>query len=70
MAASQPVTHAPVLAYVLADALYVNLTSACTLACIFCPKIRDDDWVVGGYDLKLARNRWSPSGPPQLSQTP
>jgi cyclic pyranopterin phosphate synthase len=48
--------HAPVLAYPLGDALYVNLTSACTLACTFCPKIRDDDWVVGGFDLKLARN--------------
>lgn len=46
----------PVLAYVLGDALYLNLTSACTLACAFCPKIRDGDWVVGGYDLRLARN--------------
>jgi TatD DNase family protein len=45
-----------VLAYALGDALYLNLTSACTLACTFCPKIRDDDWVVGGYDLRLARN--------------
>jgi TatD DNase family protein len=49
-------SHAPVLAYPLGDALYVNLTSACTLACTFCPKIRDDDWIVGGYDLKLLRN--------------
>jgi TatD DNase family protein len=47
---------APVLAYPLGDALYLNLTSACTLACTFCPKIRDGDWVVGGFDLKLARN--------------
>ncbi len=45
----------PVIAYPLGDALYLNLTSACTLACTFCPKIRDDDWVVGGYDLRLAR---------------
>jgi TatD DNase family protein len=45
-----------VLAYVLGDALYLNLTSACTLACTFCPKIRDGDWVVGGFDLRLARN--------------
>jgi TatD DNase family protein len=45
-----------VLAYPLGDALYLNLTSACTLACTFCPKIRDGDWVVGGFDLKLARN--------------
>ena len=49
-------SRSPVLAYALGDALYVNLTSACTLACTFCPKIRDDDWVVGGYDLKLLRN--------------
>jgi TatD DNase family protein len=57
MSAPQPAPHAPpVLAYVLGDALYVNLTSACTLACTFCPKIRDDDWVVGGYDLRLAHN--------------
>jgi TatD DNase family protein len=42
-----------VLAYVLGDALYVNLTSACTLGCVFCPKIRDGDYTVGGYDLRL-----------------
>jgi TatD family-associated radical SAM protein len=46
----------PVLAYPLGDALYLNLTSACTLACTFCPKIRDDDWMVGGFDLRLERN--------------
>lgn len=46
----------PVLAYALGDALYLNVTSACTLACTFCPKIRDDDWNVGGYDLRLERN--------------
>jgi TatD DNase family protein len=45
----------PVYAYALGDALYLNLTSACTLACVFCPKIRDEDWVVGGYDLRLGR---------------
>jgi TatD family-associated radical SAM protein len=45
-----------VLAYVLGDALYLNLTSGCTLACTFCPKIRDGDWVVGGYDLRLRRD--------------
>jgi TatD DNase family protein len=44
-----------VLAYALGDALYLNVTSACTLACVFCPKIRDGDWVVGGHDLRLAR---------------
>ena len=47
--------HQDVVAYPLGDALYLNLTSACTLACTFCPKIRDGDWVVGGFDLKLAR---------------
>jgi TatD DNase family protein len=45
----------PVYAYALGDALYLNLTSRCTLACVFCPKIRDDDWVVGGHDLRLAK---------------
>jgi GTP 3',8-cyclase len=44
---------APVLAYVLGDALYLNVTSSCTLACLFCPKIRDDDFTVGGFDLRL-----------------
>ncbi len=48
--------NSPVLAYPLGDALYLNLTSACTLACTFCPKIRDGDWEVGGFNLKLARN--------------
>jgi GTP 3',8-cyclase len=45
-----------VIGYPLGDALYLNLTSACTLACTFCPKIRDGDWVVGGYDLRLVGN--------------
>jgi TatD DNase family protein len=45
----------PAYAYVLGDALYVNLTSACTLACVFCPKIRDGNWIVGGWDLRLDR---------------
>ncbi len=53
---SPPAPEESVLAYVLGDALYLNLTSACTLACTFCPKIRDGDWVVGGYDLKLLRS--------------
>jgi GTP 3',8-cyclase len=44
---------APVLAYPLKDALYLNVTSACTLACRFCPKIRDGDFTVGGFDLRL-----------------
>lgn len=46
----------PVLAYPLKDALYLNVTSACTLACVFCPKIRDGDFNVGGFDLRLHRN--------------
>jgi GTP 3',8-cyclase len=46
----------PVLAYPLGDALYLNLTSQCTLACVFCPKIRDGSFVVGGYDLRLVLN--------------
>ena len=52
--AHPPAPPHPVLAYPLGDALYLNLTSACTLACVFCPKIRDDDFTVGGFDLRLA----------------
>jgi TatD DNase family protein len=52
---TQP-TSPPVLAYQLGDALYLNVTSGCTLACVFCPKISDDDWEVGGFDLRLKRN--------------
>jgi TatD DNase family protein len=44
-----------VLAYALGDALYVQLTNRCTLACRFCPKIAREDFSVGPYDLKLAR---------------
>lgn len=47
---------APVYAYPLRDALYLNVTSACTLACRFCPKIRDHDYRVGGFDLRLRRD--------------
>jgi cyclic pyranopterin phosphate synthase len=46
----------PVLAYALGDALYLNVTSGCTLACVFCPKIRDGDFTLGEYDLRLERN--------------
>lgn len=57
MSAAHPIAHdEPVLAYPLGDALYLNVTSACTLACTFCPKIRDGDWIVGGFDLRLPRN--------------
>jgi TatD DNase family protein len=45
-----------VLAYPLGDALYLNVTSGCTLACVFCPKIADDDYEVGGFDLRLKGN--------------
>ncbi len=55
MSSTSTRAQAPAYAYVLGDALYLNLTSACTLACVFCPKIRDDNWVVGGVDLKLSR---------------
>jgi TatD DNase family protein len=51
-----PRQSAPTLAYVLGDALYLNLTSACTLACTFCPKIRDGDFTVGAHDLRLERS--------------
>ncbi len=44
------------LAYSLGDALYLNVTSRCTLACTFCPKIRDGDFTVSGFDLRLARD--------------
>jgi len=50
-----PAAAGPTHAYVLGDALYLNLTSACTLACVFCPKIRDGDFTVGGHDLRLVR---------------
>ncbi|HEX9242927.1 MAG TPA: TatD family nuclease-associated radical SAM protein [Anaeromyxobacter sp.] len=56
MRGSKTDAREPVLAYPLGGALYLNLTSACTLACTFCPKIRDDDWIVGGYDLRLEKN--------------
>jgi len=50
------ITPAPVHAYSLGDALYLNVTSGCTLACVFCPKIRDRDFTLAGYDLALAVN--------------
>ena len=53
--APQAAAAPPPYAYVLGDALYLNLTSSCTLACVFCPKIRDGNWVVGGHDLRLSR---------------
>lgn len=44
------------LAYVLGGALYLNITNACTLSCQFCPKVRDNDWTIGGFDMRLAKN--------------
>ncbi|MBI5507120.1 MAG: YchF/TatD family DNA exonuclease [Deltaproteobacteria bacterium] len=44
---------APALAYPIRDNLYVNLTSRCTLACTFCPKIERKDWWVRGHWLRL-----------------
>jgi TatD DNase family protein len=35
------------IAYAIGDALYLNLTNACTLACEFCPKTQDLDLVRG-----------------------
>ena len=49
-------SEAPVLAYPLGDALYLNVTSSCTLACVFCPKIRDHDFTLGGFDLRLRQD--------------
>jgi TatD DNase family protein len=51
-----PLQSAPVHAYTLGDALYLNVTSSCTLACVFCPKIRDRDFTLAGYDLALTVN--------------
>lgn len=44
------------LAYILGSALYLNLTNACTLSCRFCPKIRDNNWTIGGFDMQLAKS--------------
>ncbi|MBI3072663.1 MAG: YchF/TatD family DNA exonuclease [Deltaproteobacteria bacterium] len=41
----------PKIAYVIRDALYLNITNRCTLACTFCPKF--DDFMVKGHYLKL-----------------
>lgn len=43
------------LAYVIGNALYVNLTKACTLHCAFCPKW-EGQTVVKGHDLTLRRH--------------
>jgi TatD DNase family protein len=54
--APTPPRTAPVFAYPLGDALYLNVTSSCTLACVFCPKIRDGDFTLAGFDLTLRVN--------------
>ncbi len=43
------------IAYQIGDALYLNITNACTLVCEFCPKTQGD-WVVKGHYLDLDRN--------------
>ncbi len=42
------------IAYRIGDALYLNITNACTLACRFCPKTTGD-YTVRGHHLKLSR---------------
>jgi TatD family-associated radical SAM protein len=41
------------IAYRIGDALYLNITNACTLACRFCPKTQGD-YVVKGHYLHLS----------------
>jgi TatD DNase family protein len=43
----------PRIAYPIREALYLNVTNRCTLACVFCPK--RGDWMVKGHYLRLAR---------------
>lgn len=47
------------IAYEIRGSCYLNITSACTLRCAFCPKF-NKVWEVQGYDLKLA-NKAGPS---------
>ncbi|MEE8408971.1 MAG: TatD family nuclease-associated radical SAM protein, partial [Myxococcota bacterium] len=47
---------APVLAYPIRNSLYVNITSRCTLACTFCPKIERRDWWIKGHWLRLEKD--------------
>lgn len=42
----------PKIAYRIRNALYLNITNKCTIACVFCPKF--DDFMVKGHYLKLA----------------
>jgi TatD DNase family protein len=44
------------LAYPIRNSVYVNLTSRCTLACVFCPKVQRRDWWVRGHWLRLAQD--------------
>lgn len=43
--------HDETLTYVIGDALYINLTNRCNLACIFCPRF--SHYTVRGHKLKL-----------------
>jgi TatD family hydrolase len=45
-----PVAAAAPIVYAIRDQLYVNVTNACTLSCVFCPKRRD--WTVKGHVLR------------------
>jgi TatD DNase family protein len=45
-----PVAAAAPIVYAIRDQLYVNVTNACTLSCVFCPKRRD--WTVKGHMLR------------------
>lgn len=42
------------IAYQIDDALYLNLTNACTLRCRFCPK-HNGKWEVKGHRLEIDR---------------
>lgn len=46
-------TFAAAIAYPIRDALYLNLTDACTNSCVFCARNRS--YVVKGHDLRLER---------------
>jgi TatD DNase family protein len=41
------------IAYRIRDALYLNITNKCTIACTFCPKF--EDYMVKGHFLRLPR---------------
>jgi TatD DNase family protein len=51
-----PAQVEPALVYPIRNSLYVNITSRCTLACTFCPKVERRDWWVKGHWLRLRRD--------------